>query len=168
MKGILKMAIGRWGKKVTPYMNSIPSRDDTEVFNIQQVTSSLFFEDRLHSLPDLNLLPVGLLQKVGEGVVGPVELDVPVPVRHGTLFAGVRVHEGEHQDGEGGKFSSGGQFHKIGHFYETSSTDPSRRNENPFTGRTFDPQDFLVISQFSQEFAPMVTYGPVERLGLLS
>ncbi len=162
------MAVGRRGEKITLYMNSIPSRDDPEVFNIQQVTSPLFFEDRLHSLPDLNLLPVGLLQKVGEGVVGPVELDVAISVRHGTLFACVRVHEGERQDGESGKFSSGGQFHKVGHLHETPSADPSRRNENPFTGRTFDPQDLLVISQFGQEFAPMATYGPVERLGLLS
>jgi hypothetical protein len=39
---------------------SLP-RNDAEVFDVQEMTPAFFFEDRFHSLPNFDLLPVGFL-----------------------------------------------------------------------------------------------------------
>lgn len=120
--------------------------NDAEVFDVQKMPPALFFKDRFHPGTNLDLFVICFFQKVREGAVCSIELDVPIAVRNWTLFACVWVNKGEHQYREGGKSPFRREFYPVGHFHEALTAYAAGRNVNPAARGTSDSEYLLMVS----------------------
>ena len=142
--------------------------EDRKMLYIQKTSTAFIFKDGLYSCADFYLMGVGAVKKMGQVVIGAVQFDEAVSIRYRPLDASIGVDKAKSYNCTGVDHPLVSDRHDFFHGDKTLTANWSWGNKNTVTFWTLDANDFLVVSQFLQEFRPTFTDAPLIRLARIS